>query len=57
MAQWGWLALSSIVGLVIGDIAAVHRLHPDRARLGTLTMTAVPIFGALLGLGRLSARG
>jgi len=50
MAQWGWLALSSIVGLVIGDtllFTAYIRIGP---RLGTLTMTAVPIFGALLGL-------
>jgi drug/metabolite transporter (DMT)-like permease len=47
--QWGWLAVSSIVGLVIGDtllFTAYIRVGP---RLGTLMMTTVPIFGVTMG--------
>jgi drug/metabolite transporter (DMT)-like permease len=41
--RWGWLALSSILGLVIGDAALFQSYVLVGARLGTLMMSFVPI--------------
>ncbi|MEW5988114.1 MAG: DMT family transporter, partial [Chloroflexota bacterium] len=46
--RWGWLALSSILGLVIGDAALFEAYVLVGPRLGTLMMATVPVISALL---------
>lgn len=46
--RWGWLALSSILGLVIGDAALFEAYVLVGPRLGTLMMATVPVISTLL---------
>ncbi|WP_336082055.1 DMT family transporter [Thalassospira sp. CH_XMU1448-2] len=46
--QLGWLSLSSIVGLVIGDAMLFQAFVLIGARLSMLLMSTVPIMGAVL---------
>lgn len=46
--QWGWLALSSILGLVLGDTFLFRAYVLIGPRLSMLMMASVPIISALL---------
>jgi drug/metabolite transporter (DMT)-like permease len=46
--RWGWLALSSILGLVLGDTFLFRAYVQIGPRLAMLMMSAVPIISALL---------
>ena len=46
--QLGWLSLSSVLGLVIGDAMLFQAFVLIGARLSMLLMSAVPIMGAVL---------
>ncbi len=47
--RWGWLALSSFLGLVIGDSALFQAFVLIGPRLSALMMSLVPIFTAFFG--------
>jgi drug/metabolite transporter (DMT)-like permease len=47
--QLGWLSLSSVLGLVIGDAMLFQAFVTLGARLSMLMMSTVPIMGAVLG--------
>jgi drug/metabolite transporter (DMT)-like permease len=47
--RWGWLALSSLLGLVIGDAALFQAYVLIGPRLGTLMMSLVPIMSTIFG--------
>ena len=49
LEQLGWLSLSSILGLVIGDAMLFQAFVMIGARLSMLLMSTVPIMGAVLG--------
>ncbi len=55
-ARWGWLALSALVGLVIGDGLLFYAFTQIGARLSMLLMALNPIIGALLAWGFLGER-
>lgn len=46
---WGWLALSAIVGLVLGDLCLFRAFVDLGPRLTTLVMASVPVWTALFG--------
>ncbi|MCK5921288.1 MAG: DMT family transporter, partial [Methylococcales bacterium] len=46
--RWGWLAASSIVGLVLGDAALFAAFAMIGAQLSMLMMAGVPLMSALL---------
>lgn len=46
--QWGWLALSAIIGLVIGDFFLFKSFVMVGPRLGMLIMSTSPVVSALL---------
>ncbi len=48
-ARWGWLALSSILGLVIGDAFLFQAYVMIGPRLSMLMMSTVPILSTLFG--------
>jgi len=48
-AQWGYLGLSGIIGLAIGDLGYFSALMIIGPRRGTLLMAINPIFSAVLG--------
>lgn len=47
-AQWFWLALSAVIGLVIGDGAGLRSLVILGPRVALLVQTVTPIFAVLL---------
>ena len=47
--RWFWLAISSILGLVLGDTFLFQAYVLIGPRLSMLLMSTVPIFGAFLG--------
>jgi drug/metabolite transporter (DMT)-like permease len=47
--RWGWLALSSLLGLVLGDTFLFQAFVLIGPRLSTLLMSTVPIFSTLFG--------
>lgn len=49
--QFGWLSLSSVLGLVIGDAMLFQAFVMLGARLSMLLMSTVPIMGAVLAWG------
>jgi drug/metabolite transporter (DMT)-like permease len=48
-AAWGWLALSGVVGLALGDLCLFRAFVLVGARLSLLVMALVPPITALLG--------
>jgi drug/metabolite transporter (DMT)-like permease len=54
--RWGWLILSALAGLVIGDGLLFHAFTQIGARLSMLLMALNPIIGALLAWGFLGER-
>lgn len=48
LLRWGWLGLSGIVGLVIGDACLFHAFVLIGPRRSMLIMTLVPVISALL---------
>ncbi|MBN1260723.1 MAG: DMT family transporter, partial [Anaerolineae bacterium] len=48
ITQWGWLSLSAIVGLVIGDGLLFYAFTQIGSRLSMLLMALSPVIGALL---------
>ena len=47
-SRWGWLGVSAISGLVLGDAMLFQAFVLIGARLAMLLMTLVPVIGALL---------
>ncbi len=47
--RWGWLAVSSLLGLVLGDAFLFHAYVLIGPRLSMLMMSTVPIYSALFG--------
>jgi len=47
-SRWGWLGLSAILGLVLGDALLLQAFVLIGTRLSMLLMTLVPVIGALL---------
>ena len=47
-SRWGWLGLSAISGLVVGDAMLFQAFVLIGARLAMLLMTLAPVIGALL---------
>lgn len=47
--RWGWLALSSVLGLVLGDAFLFRAYVEIGPRLAMLMMSTVPIMSALFG--------
>ncbi|MFP4323805.1 MAG: DMT family transporter [Anaerolineales bacterium] len=47
--RWGWLALSGVIGLVIGDALLFQAFVMIGARLSMLMMSLAPVFSTLLG--------
>lgn len=47
--RWGWLGLSSVLGLVVGDSALFQAFVLLGPRLSTLIMALVPIFTTFMG--------
>ncbi len=47
--RWGWLALSSVLGLVLGDAFLFRAFVEIGPRLSMLMMATVPIISALFG--------
>lgn len=54
--RWGWLAVSALAGLVIGDGLLFYAFTQIGARLSMLLMALNPIIGALLAWGFLGER-
>jgi drug/metabolite transporter (DMT)-like permease len=54
--RWGWLALSALAGLVIGDGLLFYAFTQIGARLSMLLMALNPIIGALLAWSLLGER-
>src|SRR5690606_30447919 len=48
-AAWGWLSLSSLIGLVIGDLCLFRAFVLIGPRLSSLLMAWVPVWTALFG--------
>lgn len=48
-AQWGWLALSGLVGLVLGDLCQFRAFVEIGARRTLVISTTTPVFAAALG--------
>jgi len=46
--RWGWLGLSAIIGLVVGDAMLFQAFVLIGTRLAMLLMTLAPVIGALL---------
>lgn len=46
--RWGWLSLSAVIGLVIGDGLLFYAFTQIGARLAMLLMALAPVIGALL---------
>lgn len=47
--RWGWLAVSSVLGLVLGDAFLFHAYVLVGPRLSMLMMATVPIYSLLFG--------
>ena len=47
--RWGWLVVSSLLGLVLGDAFLFHAYVLIGPRLSMLMMSTVPIYSTLLG--------
>ena len=47
-SRWGWLSLSGIIGLSLGDAFLFQSLISVGPRLGTLLLSLAPIFGSLI---------
>lgn len=47
--RWGWLALSGIIGFVIGDALLFQAFVMIGARLSMLLMALAPVFSVILG--------
>ena len=60
-AQWGWLGLSGLVGMVLGDLCLFRAYIEIGARRTMLIQTLSPVFTAIIGLvvldEHLGARG
>jgi drug/metabolite transporter (DMT)-like permease len=48
-ATWGWLALSAVIGFVIGDLCLFRAFVLIGPRLSTLIMASTPVWTALFG--------
>jgi len=48
LSRWGWLGLSAIIGLVVGDSLLFQAFVLIGTRLAMLMMTLVPVIGAVL---------
>lgn len=55
-SRWLWLGVSSLLGLVIGDVLLFQAFASIGARLSMLVMATVPIQGALLSWALLGER-
>jgi drug/metabolite transporter (DMT)-like permease len=53
---WAWLALSGLIGLVIGDLCLFRAFVLIGPRLATLIMASVPVWTALFGFAILDER-
>lgn len=56
LARWKWLALSGVIGLVVGDVALFEAFVLIGPRLSSLLMALAPIIGAFLGFALLGER-
>ncbi|MCE9574352.1 MAG: DMT family transporter [Deltaproteobacteria bacterium] len=60
-AQWGWLALSGLIGMVLGDLCLFRAYIEIGARRTMLVQTLAPVFTAIIGFAvlgeHLAARG
>jgi drug/metabolite transporter (DMT)-like permease len=48
-ATWGWLGLSGLIGIVVGDTFYFRSIQILGPRLAMMTATTSPIFAAILG--------
>jgi drug/metabolite transporter (DMT)-like permease len=48
-AAWGWLSLSAVIGLVVGDLCLFRAFVLIGPRLATLIMASVPVWTAAFG--------
>lgn len=55
-AAWGWLSLSALIGLVIGDLCLFRAFVLIGPRLATLIMASVPVWTAAFGFVFLGER-
>ncbi len=46
--RWGWLALSGVIGLALGDMFLFQAFGRIGARLGMLMLSLAPVIGALV---------
>ncbi len=46
--RWGWLTISGVVGLALGDAFLFRSYQLVGARIGLLLLSAAPVFGALI---------
>jgi drug/metabolite transporter (DMT)-like permease len=51
LARWGWLALSGLLGLALGDAFLFSSYRHLGPRLGLLLLSLAPIFGAAIAWG------
>jgi drug/metabolite transporter (DMT)-like permease len=54
--RWGWLALSSLLGLVLGDAGLFYAYALIGPRRSMLVMTLVPVFSSLAALALFGER-
>ena len=47
-ARWGWLTISGVVGLALGDAFLFRSYQLVGARIGLLLLSAAPVFGAII---------
>jgi len=46
--RWGWLTISGVVGLALGDAFLFRSYQLVGARVGLLLLSAAPVFGAII---------
>ena len=54
--RWGWLSLSGLIGLVVGDAMLFQALVLLGPRLAMLVLSLTPVFSTLLGWSLLGER-
>jgi drug/metabolite transporter (DMT)-like permease len=51
LERWGWLALSGVIGLALGDAFLFSAYRHIGPRLGLLLLSLAPVFGAVIAWG------
>ncbi|MFO7583448.1 MAG: DMT family transporter [Anaerolineales bacterium] len=51
LERWGWLALSGVIGLALGDAFLFSAYRHIGPRLGLLLLSLAPVFGAFIAWG------